>query len=270
MAKDEPVVVEATAVEEPTVRPGSEVDAFKAMDRLDEQQILDALEGRPSDTIAYSFKTGGKQQTGLSYAGVAEVVRTMNAAGHTAIAISPDFAPLVAEVVEEDENGEPVTFIQVTVYAHDTRNGGGNYGTARQAKFVTFKDKGRKPQLDSFAFTKALSKSQRNAMAPLTPMVFREALIAQALNNPARVKELRLGMGDPTAELPPPLTDERAVALKDAIRAVFKQIRDLDPQALLPGQFHAKLQRVAHEHAGMEELLDALAGQLAHLREKAS
>jgi hypothetical protein len=89
------------------------------------------------------------------------------------------------------------------------------------------------------------------------------------LNNSARVKQLRLGMGDATAELPPPLTDERAQALKEQIRAVFKEIRDVDPMALLPGQFNAKLRRVEHEHAAMEELLAALEAQLAHLRETA-
>lgn len=264
----EDVVVPAAA--ELVVRPDVRDDVFRAMDAHDELQILEALEGRPSKVMVYSFSSGGSLQTGLSFQGVAEVVRTMNGAGHTSIRVSPDHAPIVEEVQEENEGGDIVTYIQVTVYAEDSRNGGGNWGAARQAKFQTFRNKDRKPELDKFAYSKALSKAQRNAMLPLTPVVFRETLIAQMLNEPARVKALRVGMGDPVAEMPAPLTDERAEALKVEIRAVFKEIRDLDPTALMPGQFHVKLQRVAHEHAGMEELLEALRSQRDHLAAKAT
>jgi hypothetical protein len=275
-------VVEGTAVEEGAVqgsapapaelavRPDVPEDVFRAMDAHDELQILEALEGRPAEIMVYSFRSGGKTQTGLSYAGVAEVVRTMNAAGHTKIRVSPEFAPIVEEVQEADENGDVITYVQVTVYAEDALTGGGNYGTARQQKFMTYRDENRKPTIDKFAFTKALSKAQRNAMLPLTPVMYRETLIAQMLNNAARVKELRLGMGDPTTELPPPLTDDRAVELKERIRATFKEIRDVDPMALLPGQFNAKLRRTEHEHEAMEELLAALEAQLAHVKAASS
>lgn len=276
MSDGEPVV-DGTTVEEGVVvpaasdlvvRPDVRDDVFRAMDAHDELQILEALEGRPAEVMVYSFRSGGKLQTGLSFQGVAEVVRTMNAAGHTAIRVSPDCPPVVSEVQEENERGEVITYIEVTVYAEDSRNGGGNWGAARQAKFQTFRDESRKPELDKFAYSKALSKAQRNAMLPLTPVIYRETLIAGMLENPVRVKQLRVGMGDPVAELPPPLTDERADELKAQIRAVFKEIRDLDPVALLPGLFHVKLQRVAHEHAGMEELLEALVSQRDHLAAK--
>jgi hypothetical protein len=271
--------VDATATEEAedfkpaaaelAVRPDVPDDVFRAMDALDEAQIMDALMGRPSEKLVYSFEAGGKRQTGLSFEGVAEVVRELNANRHTAIRVAKDVKPEFREVQEENEDGEVVTYIEATVYAEDALNGGGEWGTARQAKFQTFKDRNKRPRLDPFATAKALSKSQRNAMKPLTPVVLREALIARMLNNPERVKVLRLGMGDPTAEMPPPLTDERAVELKQEIRATYKQIRDVDPMALLPGQFHAKLARAEHEHERMEELLAALEAQLAHLRAEA-
>jgi hypothetical protein len=69
--------------------------------------------------------------------------------------------------------------------------------------------------------------------------------------------------------MPPPLTDDRADELRKRIRAVYSEIKGVDPMALLPGQFNAKLRRVEHEHAAMEELLAALEAQLAHLRETA-
>lgn len=278
-AAEEPI--DGTAVEEGAeefkpspgelaVRPDVPDDVFRAMDALDEVQILEALEGRPAEVMVYSFEaTNGSRQTGLSWAGVAEVVRTTNAAGHTKVRVSPEFAPVVREPQEENEWGDAVTYVEVTVYAEDQLTGGGNFGTARQQKFQTYRDAAKKPKLDKFAYAKALSKAQRNAMLPLTPLMYRETLIAQMLNNPARVTELRLGMGDATAEMPPPLTDERAVELKAQIRDVYSQIRALNAMALPPGRFNVKLQRVAHEHAGMEELLAALASQLEHLQGEA-
>jgi hypothetical protein len=60
------------------------------------------------------------------------------------------------------------------------------------------------------------------------------------------------------------------VELKERIRATFKEIRDVDPMALLPGQFNAKLRRTEHEHEAMEELLAALEAQLAHVKAASS
>lgn len=252
------------------VRPDVPEDVWRAMDAADEAQILDALMGKPSEKLVYKFSSGGKQQTGLSYEGVAEVVREMNATPHARIRVSPDFVPIISEVTEENEHGEAITYVQALVYAEDTHNGGGNFGTARQAKFQVFTDKGKKPRLDPFAVAKALSKSQRNAMKPLTPVVWREALIAKHLSNPARVKELRVGMGDPVAELPPPLTDDRAATLKADIRGVYKEIREIDPMALPPGRFNVQFRRTEHEHEAMEEFLEGLRSQLAHLRGESS
>lgn len=279
-ASDGEPAIDATATEEQaqqstpppaalTVRPDVPEDVYRAMDALDEAQIVDALMGRPSEKLVYSFGTGSERKTGLSYEGVAEVVREMNANRHTAIRVSPHVAPIIRDVQDEDEDGHTIAYVEAVVYAEDTLNGGGNWGTARQARFQVFRNAQRKPKIDPFATAKALSKAQRNALKPLTPVVFREALIAKMLNNPVRVKELRLGMGDPTAEMPPPLTDERAAELKACIRAVFKQIRDVDPMALLPGQFHARLARAEHEHERMAELLAALESQLAHLQAEA-
>lgn len=263
--EDESAEASQPAPAELVVRPDVPDDVFRAMDALDEAQIVDALMGRPSEKLVYSFGSGSDRKTGLSYEGVAEVVREMNANGHTSIRVSPDVVPILRDVQEEDA-GEVITYVEAIVYAEDAQNGGGNYGTARQAKFQTYRNKERKPTLDPFATAKALSKAQRNAMKPLTPVVFREALIAKMLNNPARVQELRLGMGDPMAEMPPPLTDDRAGELKARIRAVYDEIRKVDIEALPPGRFNVKLSRSEHEHARMEELLAELESMLAHLR----
>lgn len=274
MSAEEPI--DGTAVEdaegfkppahEMVVRPDVSEDAYRAMDAADEAQILDALMGKPSEKLVYTFPgSDGKKKTGLSYEGVAEVVREMNATPYAQIRVAKDFVPIIKEVAEENERGELITYLEALVYAEDAHNGGGNFGTARQAKFQTFTDKSKKPRLDSFATAKALSKAQRNAMKPLTPVEWRESLIAKHLNNPARVKELRLGMGDPQAEMPPPLTDEKANELVAQIRATYKEVRAIDPMKLPPGQFQVKLERARHEHAALEELLAFLTGMRDHL-----
>jgi len=243
-------------------------DVFRVMDAMDEEQILDALQGRPSQVMVYSFKPkgGGKTQTGLSWQGVAEVVRTMNQARQTAIRVSPEVAPLATEVQEPDHNGELVTYIRVTVYAEDTLNGGGNWGTATQAKFQTFRDPDRKPQLDPFAFTKALSKAQRNAELSLTPVVFRETLIAQLLGDRSRVRQIRSGDAGPVAELPPPLTDERALAQKDSARELFRAVQAIDRLALMPAQFHTYLSRAEHSHQRLDEFIAYLQDKLEEVK----
>lgn len=252
-------VVDSTAVEESraaevAVRPDVESDVFRAMDALDENQILDALQGAPSAVVVYSFETGGKRQTGLSYAGVCEAVREMNANGYAEIRVAQT-PPLVEEFQEEDENGKTVTFFRVTVYAEDAKNGGGNWGTATQAKFRTFRSASRKPELDSFAMAKALSKAQRNAMLVLIPVKFREVIIAQALHDEARVKQIRAGGVGELAELPPPLTDSRAEAQKDTARTLFRELQEMNRLALLPAAFHSYLTRAEHSHERLDEFV---------------
>lgn len=268
------VALEASApgVGELVVDPRREADVFRAMDAHDEVQILDELSGRPSDVMVYSFESGGHLQTGLSYAGVAECVRTMNAAGWTSIRAAKDIAPQWEEVTEENEWGDTVTYIQVTVYAEDVKNGGGHYGVSRQAKFQVYREQEgkpkKKPKLDGFAANKALSKAQRNAMLLMIPAAYREAVIAKAINDQSRVKEIRVSMGDATAEMPPPLMDEQARALKAECRAIYDEIKLAagGPQSLPPGQFNIKLRRAEIEHRALEELRDELASRLEHLR----
>src|SRR4051812_19137637 len=83
------VAASAPAPGELVVRPDVPEDVFRAMDALDELQILEALEGRPSEIMVYSFEaSSGKVQTGLSWTGIAEVVRLTNQERHTRIRIS--------------------------------------------------------------------------------------------------------------------------------------------------------------------------------------
>lgn len=242
---------------------------YHAMDAADESQILDALQGNPSKVVVYQFSSGGKMQTGLSYAGVAEAARAMNEAGFGEIRVSGAHLPDFEEIQEPDDKGELVTYVQCTVYAEDALTGGGMYGTALQPKFLVFRDRSKPPAFDKFARAKALSKAQRNAMLPLIPVKFREVLIAQAVGDETRVKQIRLGAGaEELAEYPKALDDERALELHSLIRAAYDRLKNQNIVALLPGAFHLLLLQSQHSYVTLEALLHRLESQLEHERSK--
>lgn len=264
-----PDVIDAEAVEESKplakdlVVRGASIDdsaIFRTMDRHDEQQILDELVGRQLKEMVYSFGSGSDRKTGLSYAGVQECVRTLNARGATRIKIAAEPAPIFEEYVESDEG-----YIQCTVYAVDELNGGGAWGTATEPKNMRLRNGGTKR--DFFARTKALSKAQRNAEKALLPEEFIQLLIAMYVKDETRVREIREGLLSEAdlPELPPPVDDDEMRAKMAEARDLYAEITRLVPGGvgvkLTPASFHRYATRAEtdHERAG---------GFLSMLREK--
>lgn len=68
--------------------------------------------------------------------------------------------------------------------------------------------------------------------------------------------------------MPPPLTDAKAQELKTRIRRVYKEIRDIDPMRVPPGEFNLRLSRAEHEHERMEELFASFEGLRDHLKKE--
>lgn len=230
-------------------------DAFRVMDRADELQILDELQGRALETMVYSFTQAGQKLTDLSYAGVREVVRTLNRDRFTAIRIG-DRPPVVDEVTEDNES-----YYRVMVYAEDEATGSGQWGTATEPKHMRKKD-GARPW-DKFALTKALNKAQRNAMKALIPLEFQQTVIAQYLGDATKVKQIRAGAGaEKLAELPAPLTDEKAEAQKAEARDLYDQIKQADRLKLLPAAFNEYLTRAEHSHERLDDFLGFLRQKL--------
>lgn len=252
-----------------------ETDAYRAMDRADEAQILAEIEGRALDVMLYSFKDGNKELTDLSYAGVRECVRTLNQRGLTRIEVAADIPPAVDEITEDGQ-----AYIRVAVYARDVRNGGGQWGTAVEPKRMKLKaETARKYRAasrpidaddrvwDKFALTKAMNKAQRNAMKTLIPLELQQTLIALLKKDSSRVQRIHAGqMPDQITQLPPPATGEEADKLREAARELLLEIRAIHPTAYMnPGQFNALL--VRHEHS-VERLHDFIQ-QLQQLRDRA-
>jgi hypothetical protein len=269
---DEPAeIVDAEAVEESKPREqdlvvrGAAIDPqapYRVMDRHDEKQILDELLGRQLDVMVYSFDN----KTDLSYAGVQEVVRTLNARGATRIRVVAAPPPIFDEVVDEGE-----TFIQATAYAEDTLNGGGAWGTATEPKYMRLRNGNTK--LDSFARTKALSKAQRNAEKALIPEEFRQLLIAMFLKDKRRVKQIESGLlhEEDLPELPPPVDDDEMRAKVAHARERYTEITKLAPGgvkvSLTPATFHRYLTRAETDHGRMDDFLALLEEKLAEAKE---
>lgn len=223
-------------------------DMYRAMALADEQQIVDELQGRALDVMVYSFPMDGKPATGLSWKGIREVVRTLNARGFTRLRISPSHRPHFEDVLTEE--GDPAW--EVHVYAEDERNGGGAWGVAAQPKQMTLRNGGKKP--DPFAKTKALSKAQRNALESLLPAQLVEALKAQ-YHGQGRVKMLPGTVQEAPDHRPAALTDEHAKDQTARCRAIYDEIKDLNRLLLPPGKFNVLVRDAEHDHGRLDDLI---------------
>lgn len=165
-------------------------EMFETFDLADEEQVIAELAGRVTDKFVYSFKQGGQDVTGLSYAGTNWAVREYAKQGEV-IRVSPD-------VHFKSDPSDP-DYVIVIVSAQrfmvnketgqeiglDTR-----LGTCRQAKFMKkrkFNDSGEvigeERVEDGFFASKATSKASRNAMQALIPTDIVKKLIQKAIES---------------------------------------------------------------------------------------
>jgi hypothetical protein len=230
-----------------------EADVFRRMELEDERQILDELQGRALDVMIYSFESGGRVQTGFSWKGAREAVRTLNARGWTRIAMDSTIEPKFEETT--DAEGQPA--VRCVVYARDDRNGGGNWGVAIQPKKYKPRS-GNEKKPDPFYTHKALSKAQRNAYEPLIPLEAVEYLKAQYLGRPDAVKVIPGAGRAVEIDAPTPLDTPEAKEVIAKMRLVHEEIKAIDRLVMPPGQFNAIVQGSQHD-------LDRLEDALAHL-----
>ena len=127
-------------------------EAYELLDQRDEEQILAEIKGNIITEMFYSFKMDGREVTGVSWVGTKEIARQYGG-------INMDF-------VRVDET--PLAYIAICK-ATDTRRGTSLLGTAMQSKLMQT----RAGEVeDRFAYTKAVSKAQRNAIRAIIPERF--------------------------------------------------------------------------------------------------
>jgi len=139
-------------------------EIFELMERRDEKQIIQELQGEMLEEFVYSFPSGGKVVTGLSWAGVKEAVRRMGSIKVTHLEIEDDEDSWIAKAK-----------------ARDTVNDVEMWGVAQQRKIMKYKD-GTELK-DMFALQKCVSKAQRNALRTLIPEKMIAKMIQWFLDN---------------------------------------------------------------------------------------
>jgi hypothetical protein len=128
------------------------VNEFQIMDRADEQQILDELQGHYLTEFVYSFHAGNKDVIGLSWAGIKELAYRYGGIQ-----------------VESCSIEEKTDFWLVTCKALDIVKKNSRFGVATQNKMMKRRD--GSSEVDEFALQKATSKAQRNAIRALMPEI---------------------------------------------------------------------------------------------------
>jgi hypothetical protein len=246
-------------------------EVFRVLDAHDEQMILQEAQRRLLKASLYDFPQGGQRIVDLSYQGVNELVRLMNATGRCKIAVDP--SSLTVETIVEDAGNGPEPFLVATVYARDAVTGYGQFGTSSEPQRLRLKkstaDKRRRngeriPEddtiFDVFARAKAVNKAQRNALKVFIPEEIRQTLIAQYAGDVSRVQRVQTEQEQKMLELPPPLTDERALALSAKADEVYDRIRELGggrgKVEFPPGQYAAWKLQAVHSHELLEKLVD--------------
>ena len=140
------------------------VQRIAQVDHADETQIIQLLAGELVEEYVYSFKdSAGRIVEGLSWAGIREY------AGQRGNIM------LEEPIVEERED-----HWRVMVRVLDLERNIAIWGGTHQPKFMVLKSGELKP--DPFAFEKALSKAQRNAIKNLLPVSVTKAAIAGLRN----------------------------------------------------------------------------------------
>jgi hypothetical protein len=181
MRKEERKMSSEAIIEKPAPtsdKARTEVEAYRQMDALDEQQIIDEQKGHVIDQYFYSFSAGGREIIGSSWAGTKFIASKMASMGHP-IAVTD-------LVIEEGQDS-----YRARAKAKDLATGEERWGVAEQLKVD------EKGQRNRFAYPIAASKAQRNALRSFIPEVviqegYREWKKKRVITEPAKKQEPEL------------------------------------------------------------------------------
>ncbi|KKN65034.1 hypothetical protein LCGC14_0485910 [marine sediment metagenome] len=132
--------------------PIQDAEIYLVMEKRDEAQIVEALEGRYIEEFVYEFQSGGQKVVGLSWMGIQEASREYGGIE----------CPIDKMRIEHSES-----HVTVTIEAKDIKTGSVRIGRSKQA--LRMKLRSGKFMDDEFADQKAISKAQRNAIRQLLP-----------------------------------------------------------------------------------------------------
>ena len=128
-------------------------EEFAIMERADETQIIQELQGHYLEEFVYSFEVGSRRVVGLSWAGIKEC--------------SYRLGGIEVESCQIEDKGDGWT---VLCKASDKFKGSSRFGVSTQSKTMKLKD--GSAVADEFSLQKCVSKAQRNAIRRLIPELF--------------------------------------------------------------------------------------------------
>lgn len=261
--------------------PSDDAEMVWVLDRHDVAQIVSEVQHRAMRVWVYDLPAsgGGGRRRELSYKGVRDIVGLMNQTGRVKIGLMPE--TLKIERHREVTESGPEMLVTATIFARDEVTGQVMPGVATEPLYMRLKkataDAKRRdgkdiPEdgrvFDSFAETKAVNKATRNAFRAFIPEEAAQLVLAAFTGDSSRVQRIQTSSEAKLAELPPPLTDDRAVEQQARCREIYDEIRELGggkgKLELTPGVFHAYLTQAAHSH----ERLDDMIGYLESERER--
>jgi hypothetical protein len=161
-----------------------------ALDRLDDDLIIQELQGRAVSTWVYKFKQDGQEITGLSISGVEQACRDSGRKGEAIRVLRHEWRETEDAFYGTVEAGRYYVGGEGHEVLVDTAIG------AKREQKLKWSKKRRGWYTDSFAFEKAISKAARNAKAKLLDDRLKSEIVAMALKEgryrqvkPADVRE---------------------------------------------------------------------------------
>ena len=245
-------------------------DRHEVMVRMDEHDVRMLMERVQSSALRkWVYELPGGQR-GLTVHAVQDVTQQMNWSGKCRIGVLPE--TLSVERIVEDAGNGPEPFWVATIFAKDEVTGAVLPGSSMEPQRMRLKahtakkkrDDGAKiPEdntiFDVFSRTKAIQKATRNALAAFIPEEVEQTIIAMFAKDSSRVERIQTEQEQKLAELPPPLTDERARELIGRCEALYDEIRELGggqgKVKFPPGQFSSWMLQSQHDHGALERFV---------------
>jgi len=149
-------------------------EPFVIMDRLDDELIVQELQGKLPQVLTYHFTQDGKETWGLSKSGVDEATNQLAKGGEVIRELEMNFEDNDEEGFFQVKSGRFVVSKDGKEILLDTK-----FGTKRQPKKTTNTKTGE-IKYNPFWYEQGAMKAARNASMRLIPVEIKEAVIAFA------------------------------------------------------------------------------------------
>lgn len=259
------------------VDPNDRHEAMVVLDNHDVAALLQQVQSSALKKWVYDLPGVGE---GLTIGATQDITQRMNWTGKCKIGLLPE--TLTVEKVMADQGYGDEPFWVATVFARDEVTGAMLPGSSMEPQRMKltaqtaakWRNKGKTVPddlmvFDIFSRTKAIQKATRNALNAFIPEEIEQTVIAMFKNDPRRVERIQTEQEQKAAEMPPPLTDEKAQALIAQCEQLYDEIRELrGGQGALkfpPGLFASWMMQSQHSHERLQGFVDYLEKRKAEI-----